>query len=84
MTLWMILIQAGLSIAKQHGLSGDAADTGGFLLDAARAVDELYEKEVGTPLDWSSLRHHEHLPPAGEPPTDPGPLPENPDPPDES
>jgi len=86
MSLWLILIQAGLSIAKQHGLSGDAADTGGFLLDAARAVDELYEKEVGTPLDWSSLRHHEHLPPAGEPPTDPGPLPEdpNPDPPDES
>ncbi len=84
MSLWLILIQAGLTIAKEHGLSGDAANTPAFLLDAARAVDELYEQETGQPLDWSTIRHHSHLPPSGEPPTDPGPLPENPDPPDET
>ncbi len=79
MSLWLILIQAGLSIAKQHGAPGEVTGTGGFLIDAARAVDDLYEKEVGEPLDWSKIREHEHLPPAGgdpepEEPTDPGPI----------
>jgi len=74
MSLWLILLQAGLSIAKEHGAPDSVTGSGGFLIDAAKAIDELYEKEVGEPLDWSKIREHEHLPPAGEPPTDPGPT----------
>lgn len=70
MNLWLILLQAGLSIAKEHGAPGEVTGTGGFLIDAARAIDELYEKEVGQPMDWSKIRHHEHLGPPGEPEMD--------------
>ena len=68
--LLLILIQAGFNIGAAHAGSevGNVIKTTGFLIDAARAIDELYEKEAGQPLDWSSLRHHEHLPPAGTAP----------------
>ncbi len=66
--LLLILIQAGFNIGAAHAGSevGNVIKTTGFLIDAARAIDELYEKEAGQPLDWTSLRHHGHLPPAGE------------------
>ena len=92
--LLLILIEAGFEIGAAHaGSTGGAViKTSGMLIKAARAIDELYSEEVGQPLDWSSLRHHDHLPPAGEPAeefeerTDPGhipieePDPDNPDP----
>ncbi len=84
--LVMILLQAGVNIAGAHVKNADPAilgviKTSGFLVEAAKVIDELYSEEVGQPLDWSSLQHHEHLPPAGEPVeefterTDPGPIP---------
>lgn len=65
--LLLILIEAGFNIGAAHAGSevGNVIKTTGFLIDAARAIDELYEKEAGQPLDWSSLRHHKHLPPPG-------------------
>jgi len=74
--IW-ILIEAGLNIAKNHGAGGDVTKTGGFLVDAARALDQLSVEETGEPLDWSKIREHQHLPPPGEPPA---PQPEEPDP----
>jgi len=91
--LLLILIEAGFEIGAAHAGSkaGTVIKTSGLLIKAARAIDQLYDEEVGQPMDWSSLRHHEHLPPAGTAPgdtTDPGPIPEEPNPdgddPDES
>lgn len=70
--IW-ILIEAGLNIAKEHGLSGDPIKTGGFLVDAARALDQLSVEETGQPLDWSKIREHTHLAAPGIPAEDPGP-----------
>ena len=74
--LLLILIEAGFNIGAAHAGSkgGTVIKTGGFLLDAARAIDSLYQEEHGVPLDWSRIREHEHLP-------EPGP---NVDPPDPS
>lgn len=57
--IW-VLIEAGLNLAKNHG-DGDATKTGGFLLDAAKALDKLSVEETGQPLDWSKIHEHEHL-----------------------
>ncbi len=84
--LLLSLIEAGFEIGAAHAGSkaGTIIKTSGMLIKAARAIDELYDEEVGQPLDWSSLRHHSHLPPAGEPAAhqiNPGPIPiEEPDP----
>jgi len=67
--LLMILLQSILSIAKAHvsnATGGEVLDTSSFILDAAKAVDDLYQEENGEPLDWSTIRHHQHLPPPGE------------------
>jgi len=85
----MILLQAGLNIAKAHvsnAAGGEILDTSSFILDAARAVDDLYQEENGTPLDWSTIRHHSHLPPSGEPATEgpPADIENPPDPPEEN
>lgn len=69
--IW-ILIEAGLNIAKNHSAGGGAVKLGGFLVDAAQALDQLSIEETGQPLDWDKIREHQHLPPAGEAP-DPGP-----------
>ena len=68
--IW-ILIEAGLNIAKNHSTGGGAVKLGGFLFDAARALDQLSVEETGQPLDWAKIREHEHLPPAGEEPAGP-------------
>lgn len=68
--IW-ILIEAGLNIAKNHSTGGGAVKLGGFLIEAARAVDQLSVEETGQPLDWDKIREHAHLPPAGDPPEDP-------------
>ncbi len=68
--LLMILLQSTLNIAKAHvsnSTGGEALDTTSFILDAAKAVDQLYQDENGQPLDWRTIRHHSHLPPPGEP-----------------
>lgn len=95
--LLLILIEAGFEIGAAHAGSkaGTVIKTSGLLIKAARAIDQLYDEEVGQPLDWSSLRHHEHLPPPGQdapdvpsstgPESHPDPSDEsNPDDPDES
>ena len=99
--LLMILLQSVLNIAKAHvsnATGGEGLGTTSFIMDAAQAVDSLYQEENGEPLDWSTIRHHSHLPPAGEPATEgppadienppdtpvPGDPPEPSDPPDES
>lgn len=86
--LLVILLQSILNISKAHisnALGGEILDTSSFILDAAQAVDDLYREENGTPLDWTTIRHHSHLPPSGEPATE-GPPADvtNPDLPDES
>ncbi len=74
--IW-ILIEAGLNLAKNHTTGGGAVKLGGFLIEAARAVDQLSVEETGQPLDWDKIREHAHLAapgiPAGDPPEDPGP-----------
>jgi hypothetical protein len=77
--LLLLFLQAGLKIAKRHtGEAGDEViDAGDFIIDVVRDLDRLYEEEVGQPIDWTRIRTHEHLPPAGgepEAPTDPGPI----------
>ena len=67
--IW-ILIEAGLNIAKNHSAGGGAVKLGGFLFDAARALDQLSVEETGQPLDWAKIREHAHLPPPGSPPDD--------------
>lgn len=67
--IW-ILIEAGLNIAKNHSTGGGSVKLGGFLFDAARALDQLSVEETGQPLDWDKIREHQHLPPAGSPPDD--------------
>ena len=68
--IW-ILIEAGLNIAKNHSAGGGAVKLGGFLVDAAQALDQLSIEETGQPLDWDKIREHQHLPPAGEAPAEP-------------
>lgn len=73
--LLLILIEAGFNIGAAHmgSKGGEVIKTGGFLLDAARAIDGLYQEEHGVPMDWSRIREHEHLaPPGDESPTLPG------------
>ncbi len=82
--LLMILLQSVLNIAKAHisnKVGGEVLDTSSFILDAAQAVDDLYKEENGTPLDWTTIRHHSHLPPSGEPATE-GPTADIPNPED--
>ena len=71
--LLMILLQSVLNIAKAHtsnAAGNEILDTTSFIIDAAKAIDDLYQEEYGTPLDWSTIRHHSHLPPSGEPATE--------------
>lgn len=72
--LLLILIEAGFKIGASHMGSGGGTviKTADFILDAARALDDLYKEETGEALDWSKIRLHEHLPPAGSAPTLPG------------
>jgi hypothetical protein len=72
--LLLILIEAGFKIGASHMGSGGGTviKTADFIMDAARALDDLYKEETGEPLDWSKIRLHEHLPPAGSSPTLPG------------
>ncbi len=89
----LILLQAGVNIGKAHvtnAAGGEILDTTSFILDAAKAIDDLHQEENGTPLDWRTIRHHSHLPPSGEPATEgppadvtnPGPIPEEVDSPE--
>ena len=69
----LILLQSVLNIGKAHisnALGGEILDTTSFILDAAQAIDDLHREENGQPLDWSTIRHHQPLPPAGEPATE--------------
>jgi len=68
--LLLILIEAGFKIGAAHAGSagGTVIKTADFILDAARALDDLHKEETGQPLDWSKIRIHEHLPPPGSPP----------------
>ena len=69
--LLLILLQAGINIANGHVKSkagGEVLDLTSFILDAAKALDDLYQEETGQPLDWSKIRHHQPLAPAGEAP----------------
>lgn len=71
--LLVILLQSILNISKAHisnALGGEILDTTSFILDAAKAIDDLYQEEYGQPLDWSTIRHHQPLSPPGEPPAD--------------
>ena len=65
--LLLLLIEAGFNIGAAHAGSagGTVIKTADFILDAARALDDLHKEETGQPLDWSKIRIHEHLPPAG-------------------
>ncbi len=68
--LVIILLEAGLGIAKAHwknALGGEVLGTTSFIMDAAQAVDLLYQEENGEPLDWSKIREHQPLAPPGEP-----------------
>ena len=68
--LLLLLFEAGVNIAKGHvknKAGGEVLDTTSFILDAAQAIDALHQEENGTPLDWSSIKHHQPLPPAGQP-----------------
>ena len=69
--LLLLLIQAGFKIGAAHAGSagGTVIKTADFILDAARALDDLHKEETGQPLDWSKIRIHEHLPPPGSPAT---------------
>ncbi len=69
--LLLLLIEAGFKIGAAHAGSagGTVLKTADFILDAARALDDLHKEETGQPLDWSKIRIHEHLPPPGSPPT---------------
>lgn len=67
----LLLLQAGINIAKTHvsnATGNQILDTSSFILDAAKAVDDLYQEENGEPLDWTTIRHHQPLSPPGEPP----------------
>jgi hypothetical protein len=80
--LVMILLEAGLGIAKAHiknALGGEVLGTTSFILDAAKAIDALHQEENGEPLDWSRIREHQPLAPSGEPPQT-APLPDGVDP----
>lgn len=95
--LVLILLRAGVNIAGAHASNesgGEILSTTSFILDAAQALDILYEKEAGQPLDWTTIKHHKPLAPAGMPAeefvktADPENIPlnpaEDPDLPDES
>ena len=71
--LLLLLIEAGFKIGAAHAGSagGTVLKTADFILDAARALDDLHKEETGQPLDWSKIRIHEHLPPPGSPPGSP-------------
>ena len=67
----LILLQAGINIANGHvknKAGGEVLDLTSFILDAAQAIDSLHQEEVGEPLDWSKIRHHQPLAPAGQAP----------------
>jgi hypothetical protein len=70
----MALLQAGFKIGAAHIGSGGGTviKTADFIFEAARALEDLHKEETGQPLDWSKIRIHEHLPPAGSAPTLPG------------
>jgi len=61
--LLFALFEAGLKIAKAHigGPAGEVIETGGFLMEAAKAIDDLHREETGQPLDWDKIREHKHL-----------------------
>ena len=74
----LLLLQAGINIANGHvknKAGGEVLDLTSFILDAARAVDSLHQEEVGEPLDWSKIREHQPLAPAGEEPHTTAPVP---------
>lgn len=65
----LLLFEAGVNIAKAHvknKTAGEILSTTSFIMDAAKAIDDLYQEENGEPLDWSTIRHHQHLPPPGQ------------------
>jgi len=67
--LLLLLLEAGINIAKTHvsnSTGGEILDTTSFIMDAAQAVEKLYQEENGEPMDWSTIKHHQPLPPAGE------------------
>lgn len=69
----LLLLQAGINIANGHvknKAGGEILDLSSFILDAAKAIDQLSIEETGQPLDWSKIRHHEPLGPPGEPELD--------------
>ena len=74
----LLLLQAGINIANGHvknKAGGEVLDLTSFILDAARAIDSLHQEEVGEPLDWSKIREHQPLAPAGEEPHTTAPVP---------
>ncbi len=58
--LLLTLFEVGLKIAKAH-IGGPAGEASGFILEAAKALDDLHREETGQPLDWSKIHEHEHL-----------------------
>ncbi len=69
----LILIEAGFKIGAAHAgssIAGTVINTADFILDAARAIDDLHQEETGQPLDWNKIRFHELLPPAGSAPAE--------------
>lgn len=76
--LLLLLMQAGLNIAKAHWkntLGQEVLGTTSFIMDAAQAIDALHQEETGEPLDWSKIREHQPLAPAGEEPHTTAPVP---------
>ena len=74
----LLLLKAGFNIADGHvknAAGGEILDLTSFILDAALAIDSLYQEEHGEPLDWNKIRHHQPLAPAGEEPHTNAPTP---------
>ena len=66
-TFIFTLIEVSLQIFRAHA-SGNVAETAKIpqlLIKIVRDVDAQYEKEVGQPIDWNTIRQHEHLGPEG-------------------
>lgn len=66
-TFILALIEISLQIFRAHvsGNEAEIAKIPQLLIKIVRDVDAAYEREVGQPIDWSTIRQHEHLGPEG-------------------